>query len=123
MQQNRDLAEQRTQIETQALQQKDFIAHLTHDLRTPLVGANLMFDLFQKEAFGTLAPEMHDALNAMDRSNQNLLDLVNTLLEVHCYEPGTKTLTLTTCIGASAPSTAQINYPESSEQSSSLEDG
>ncbi len=98
MQQNRDLAEQRTQIETQALQQKDFIAHLTHDLRTPLVGANLMFDLFQKESFGTLSPEMHDALNAMDRSNQNLLDLVNTLLEVHCYESGTKALTLTTCI-------------------------
>jgi two-component system, sensor histidine kinase and response regulator len=96
-QQNRDLAEQRTQIEMQALQQKDFIAHLTHDLRTPLVGANLMFDLFEKETFGTLSPEMHDALNAMDRSNQNLLELVNTLLEVHCYESGNKNLTLTSC--------------------------
>jgi two-component system, sensor histidine kinase and response regulator len=96
-QQNRDLAEQRTQIEMQALQQKDFIAHLTHDLRTPLVGANLMFDLFKKEAFGALSLEMHDALNSMDRSNQNLLDLVNTLLEVHRYESGMKTLTFTTC--------------------------
>jgi two-component system, sensor histidine kinase and response regulator len=96
-QQNHDLAEQRTQIEMQALQQKDFIAHLTHDLRTPLVGANLMFDLFEKEAFGALSPEMHDALNAMDRSNQNLLELVNTLLEVHCYESGNKNLTLTSC--------------------------
>jgi two-component system, sensor histidine kinase and response regulator len=96
-QQNHDLAEQRTQIEIQALQQKDFIAHLTHDLRTPLIGANLMFDLFQKEAFGTLSPEMHDALNAMNRSNKNLLDLVNTLLEVYCYESGVKMLTLTTC--------------------------
>lgn len=96
-QQNSDLAEQRTQIEMQALQQKDFIAHLTHDLRTPLVGANLMFDLFKKEAFGALSPEMHDALNAMDRSNQNLLELVNTLLEVHCYESGNKNLTLTSC--------------------------
>jgi two-component system, sensor histidine kinase and response regulator len=96
-QQNRDLEKQRTQIEMQALQQKDFIAHLTHDLRTPLVGSNLMFTLFQREAFGSLSSEMHAALNAMDRSNQNLLDLVNTLLEVHCYESGSKTLTLTTC--------------------------
>jgi two-component system, sensor histidine kinase and response regulator len=96
-QQNCDLAEQRTQIEMQALQQKDFIAHLTHDLRTPLVGANLMFDLFEKEAFGTLSPEMHDALSSMDRSNQNLLDLVNTLLEVYRYESGMKTLTFTSC--------------------------
>jgi two-component system, sensor histidine kinase and response regulator len=96
-QQNRDLEEQRLQIEAQNLQQQDFIAHLTHDLRTPLVGANLMFKLFAKEAFGSLSPEMHDALTAMDRSNQNLLELVNTLLEVHCYESGSKTLTLTTC--------------------------
>jgi two-component system, sensor histidine kinase and response regulator len=96
-QQNRDLEEQRLQIEMQSLQQKDFIAHLTHDLRTPLVGANLMFKLFEKEAFGTLSSEMHAALIAMDRSNQNLLDLVNTLLEVHCYESGTKTFTLTSC--------------------------
>ncbi len=97
LQQNHNLEEQRTQIEMQALQQQDFIAHLTHDLRTPLVGANLMFTLFQKEAFGSLSREMHAALNAMNRSNQNLLDLVNTLLEVHCYESGIKTLTLTTC--------------------------
>lgn len=96
-QQNHDLAEQRTQIEIQTLQQKDFVAHLTHDLRTPLVGSNLMFDLFEKEAFGTLSPKMHDALSAMDRSNQNLLDLVNTLLEVYSYESGIKILTLTTC--------------------------
>jgi two-component system, sensor histidine kinase and response regulator len=85
--QNHDLEEQRTQIELQALQQADFIAHLTHDLRTPLVGANLMFKLFQQESFGALSAEMHEALVAMDRSNQNLLELVNTLLEVHCYGP------------------------------------
>jgi two-component system, sensor histidine kinase and response regulator len=97
LQQNRDLEQQRTQIETQNLQRTDFIAHLTHDLRTPLVAANLMFKLFQQEAFCPLSVEMHEAVAAMDRSNQNLLDLVNTLLEVHCYESGTKTLTLTTC--------------------------
>ncbi len=97
IQQNHDLEEQRTQIELQALQQADFIAHLTHDLRTPLVGANLMFKLFQQESFGALSAEMHEALVAMDRSNQNLLELVNTLLEVHCYESGNKNLTLTSC--------------------------
>ncbi len=96
-QQNYDLEQQRTQIEIQKLQQADFIAHLTHDLRTPLVAANLMFKLFQQEAFCPLSADMHEAVIAMDRSNRNLLDLVNTLLEVHCYESGTKTLTLTTC--------------------------
>jgi two-component system, sensor histidine kinase and response regulator len=96
-QQNHDLEQQRAQIEIQNLQREDFIAHLTHDLRTPLVAANLMFDLFEREAFCPLSTEMHEAVAAMNRSNQNLLDLVNTLLEVHHYESGTKTLTLTTC--------------------------
>jgi two-component system, sensor histidine kinase and response regulator len=97
LQQNHDLEEQRLQIETQNLQRTDFIAHLTHDLRTPLVAANLMFKLFQQEAFCPLSAEMHEAVAAMNRSNQNLLDLVNTLLEVHCYESGTKALTFIAC--------------------------
>jgi two-component system, sensor histidine kinase and response regulator len=97
LKQNHELEEQRAQIEHNSLQQKDFIAHLTHDLRTPLVAANLMFKLFKEESFGTLSVPMHDALYAMDRSNQNLLDLVNTLLEVHHYESGTKNLTFITC--------------------------
>jgi two-component system, sensor histidine kinase and response regulator len=97
LQQNHDLEQQRTQIEAQNLQQIDFIAHLTHDLRTPLVAANLMFKLFKREAFGKLSVEMQTALAAMDRSNENLLDLVNTLLEVHHYESGNKTLTFTSC--------------------------
>lgn len=97
LQQNQDLEEQRVQIETQNLQRADFIAHLTHDLRTPLVAANLMFKLFEQEAFCPLSTDMHEAVTAMNRSNQNLLDLVNTLLEVHCYESGTKALTMSTC--------------------------
>lgn len=97
LQQNHDLEQQRTQIEAQNLQQIDFIAHLTHDLRTPLVAANLMFKLFEREAFGKLSAAMQTALTAMDRSNENLLDLVNTMLEVHHYESGNKTLTFTSC--------------------------
>jgi two-component system, sensor histidine kinase and response regulator len=95
--QNHDLEHQRAQIDVQNLQRDDFISHLTHDLRTPLVAANLMFKLFSQEAFCPLSPEMHEAVTAMDRSNQSLLDLVNTLLEINCYESGMKKLTFTDC--------------------------
>jgi two-component system, sensor histidine kinase and response regulator len=97
LQQNRELEQQRAQIEIQSLQQIDFIAHLTHDLRTPLIASNLMFKLFKQATFGPLSVAMQDALTAMDRSNENLLDMVNTLLEVHHYESGNKTLTFTSC--------------------------
>ncbi len=80
-----------------AMQRADFIAHLTHDLRTPLVAADLMLKLFIKGAFGELPPQMGQPVTAMIRSNQNLLDMVNTLLEVNCYEAGEKILTPIVC--------------------------
>lgn len=80
-----------------ALQRADFITHLTHDLRTPLVAADLMLKLFQKGTFGELPPETSAPLTAMIRSNQNLLDMVNTLLEVNCYDAGAKVLTPIVC--------------------------
>jgi two-component system, sensor histidine kinase and response regulator len=86
----------RAEAET-AMQRDDFIAHLTHDLRTPLVAADMMLKLFTKGAFGQLPPEMSQPLTAMVHSNQNLLDMVNTLLEVHCYEAGAKILTPIVC--------------------------
>jgi two-component system, sensor histidine kinase and response regulator len=73
-------------------QREDFVSRLTHDLRTPLVAADRMFGLFQQEAFGALPQEMHEAVDSMTRSNQTLLQMVNTLLEVYRHEAGCKTL-------------------------------
>jgi len=78
-----------------ARQRADFVSRLTHDLRTPLVAADRMLGLFQQEALGPLAPEMREAIDIMARSNRNLLDMVNTLLEVYRYEAGRKTLSFT----------------------------
>lgn len=80
-----------------SLQRQDFISHLTHDLRTPLVAADHMLKLFGKEAFGSLSTEMHEAIAAMLRSNYNLMQIVDTLLEVQSYEAGAKKLTLMPC--------------------------
>ncbi len=77
-----------------ARQREDFVSRLTHDLRTPLVAADRMLNLFQQEALGEISPEMHEAIATMIRSNRNLLQMVNTLLEVYRYEAGNKTLTL-----------------------------
>jgi len=91
------LREQNQKLEQISLERQAFISHLTHDLRTPLVAADMMLKLFQKEAFCPLSPEMHNALGAMVRSNQALIEMVNTLLEVHCYEAGSKSFTFINC--------------------------
>lgn len=76
-----------------AREREDFVSRLTHDLRTPLVAADRMFSLMQSGAFGELSDTMQEALATMVRSNQNLLDMVNLLLEVYRYEAGRKELT------------------------------
>jgi two-component system, sensor histidine kinase and response regulator len=75
-----------------ARQREDYVSRLTHDLRTPLVAADRMLMLFQQGALGELSPTMLEAIATMARSNQNLLQMVNTLLEVYRFEAGRKTL-------------------------------
>lgn len=78
-------------------QREDFVSRLTHDLRTPLVAADRMLHLFLQEAFCEVSPDMKDALTVMVRSNQNLLQMTNTLLEVHRYDAGQKSLVASPC--------------------------
>ncbi len=85
--------EERNQI---ARQREDFVSRLTHDLRTPLIAADRMFNLFLEGALGELTPQMQEVIPSMIRSNQNLLQMVNQLLEVYRYEAGAKSLTFST---------------------------
>jgi two-component system, sensor histidine kinase and response regulator len=80
-----------------ARQREDFVSRLTHDLRTPLVAADRMLGLFQEETFCKISPEMKQAIAVMIRSNQNLMQMVNTLLEVYRFEAGKKTLNDEVC--------------------------
>ncbi|MGJ3246105.1 MAG: hybrid sensor histidine kinase/response regulator [Elainellaceae cyanobacterium] len=76
-----------------ARQREDFVSRLTHDLRTPLVAADRMLTLIHQEAFGEIPEGVVEVTETMLRSNQNLLDMVNNLLEVFRYEAGCKSLT------------------------------
>jgi two-component system, sensor histidine kinase and response regulator len=80
-----------------ARQREDFVSRLTHDLRTPLVAADRMLNLFELETFCKISPEMKQAIAVMIRSNQNLMQMVNTLLEVYRFEAGKKTLNYESC--------------------------
>lgn len=73
-------------------QQENFISCLTHDLRTPLIACDRMVDLVQQGVFGEIPPSVKEALAGVSSSNQNLLQMLNNLLEVYCYEMGEKTL-------------------------------
>jgi signal transduction histidine kinase len=75
-----------------ARQREDFVSRLTHDLRTPLVAADRMLNLFLDGAFGEIPSTMQEAISILTRSNRTLLEMVNTLLQVYRYEAGRQTL-------------------------------
>ena len=64
----------------------DFIATLTHDLRTPLLAAIQTLKFFLDGAVGELDDRQKLLLSTMQKSNEDLLGLVNALLEVYKYD-------------------------------------
>src|SRR5574344_548293 len=75
------------QKETERLRD-DFIATLTHDLRTPLLAAIQTLRFFLDGSLGELTDKQKMLLSTMEKSNGDLLGLVNALLEVYKYESG-----------------------------------
>ena len=73
----------------------DFIATLTHDLRTPLLAAIQTLTFFLDGALGELDEKQKHLLATMQKSNQDLLGLVNALLEVYKYDADKLVLTKT----------------------------
>jgi signal transduction histidine kinase len=71
---------------------EDYMSRLAHDLRAPLFAAERVLDLLQEGAFGDLSPSVLEAIAMLARSNRNLLEMVNTLLEVYRYEFAQKAL-------------------------------
>jgi len=73
----------------------DFIATLTHDLRTPLLAAIQTLKFFLDGALGELTEQQKLLLSTMYKSNEDLLGLVNALLEVYKYDADKLVLTKT----------------------------
>ena len=75
------------QKETEKLRD-DFIATLTHDMRTPLLAAIQTLKFFLDGTLGNFSEKATMLLSTLKTNNENLLGLVNSLLEVYRYDSG-----------------------------------
>ena len=62
---------------------EDFASTLTHDLKTPLLGAIEIIKAFQQEKFGLVSPTQQQVLDTMARSHKTSLQLLETLLDIY----------------------------------------
>lgn len=63
--------------------EKTFASTLTHDLKTPLLGAVEKLLAFQRGSFGSVQLTQQPVLATMVRSHQTTLEMVETLLDVY----------------------------------------
>ncbi len=66
----------------------DFIATLTHDMRTPLTAEIQTLDFFLDGTVGDLNDRQKMLLSTMKANNEGLLGLVNSLLNVYKFDAG-----------------------------------
>ena len=69
---------------------QDFVSRFTHDLRTPLAASNRVLKLLREGRFFETSPELEQIFTTMITSNDDLLNMVNSLLEVYRYEADCK---------------------------------
>jgi signal transduction histidine kinase len=73
-------------------QREDFVATLTHDLKTPILAANRAIKLLMEGDFGELKDNQKQILETIHQSNDALYTMVQTLLDVYKYDSGVKKL-------------------------------
>ncbi len=81
-----EIAQQQAHIRTQAQLaelREDFASTLTHDLKTPLLGAIETIKSFRLEQFGSVSSGQHQVLDLMARSHDDTLQLVEAMLDVY----------------------------------------
>lgn len=80
------IAQQKAQLHAQeqlASIREDFVSTLTHDLKTPLLGAIETLKALQKCQFWEVSETQQGVLEMITRSHQSTLQLVETLLDVY----------------------------------------
>jgi two-component system NarL family sensor kinase len=89
IQYQRRIQEQDQLLETErrlAQVREDLTATLTHDLKTPLLGAEKTLQYMLEGTFGPITGEQEDVLGALERSNHRQVELVDNLLSVYRHD-------------------------------------
>ena len=80
------IAQHKAQLQAQqqlASTREDFVSTLTHDLKTPLLGAIETLNSLQQEKYGAVTAAQQKVFSTIARSHENSLGLIETLLDVY----------------------------------------
>lgn len=78
-------------------QREDFVATLTHDLKTPVSATNRAVRFLLDGDFGPVSESQKEILETILQSNTSLYGLVQTLLDVYRFDSGVKEMHMRKC--------------------------
>jgi len=78
-------------------QREDFVATLTHDLKTPVLATNRAVGFLIDGDFGPVSEAQKEILSTILQSNNALYSLVQTLLDVYKFDSGVKEFHMRVC--------------------------
>jgi signal transduction histidine kinase len=83
-----DLEKRTAQMIQAATQRSQFVASMTHELRTPIHGVQGLADVIAAGVYGPVTEKQKDACASIKRSAQSLLGLVDDVLQLTRAEAG-----------------------------------
>jgi signal transduction histidine kinase len=83
-----DLEKRTRQLIEAATQRSQFVASMTHELRTPIHGVQGLADVIAAGVYGPVTDRQKDACASIKRSAQSLLQLVDDVLQLSRAEAG-----------------------------------
>ena len=83
-----DLEKRTAQLIQAATQRSQFVASMTHELRTPIHGVQGLADVIAAGVYGPVTDKQREACTAIKRSAQSLLGLVDDVLQLTRAEAG-----------------------------------
>ncbi|MEN4759986.1 ATP-binding protein [Chryseobacterium sp. C39-AII1] len=94
----------------------NFIATISHELKTPISSMKMGVQLLGNQKFGTLNEQQLELLNSINEDGQRLLDITGELLNLSQVETGNIRLNIENCSPKEIVQTAVKNIEKHAEQ-------
>lgn len=75
-------------------EKEDFVSMLSHDLKTPITAVVGSIDLVREKRLGPINPDQKEYLDSAVESCAEMVEMIDTLLDVHKFEAGKMALQL-----------------------------
>lgn len=85
-------------LEETARLKEEFLAVISHEIRSPVSSITMLLEMMTAGSFGTLNEWEQQRVKGAEHSAKRVIDLINSLLEIQKYDQGLMELNIKSCL-------------------------